>query len=334
MGGLTSSEPGHLMQRRHLVLSLGLGWAPQAPAWANTPLTLIVPFAVGGASDVLARQVAPHLARAMDTPVIVENLPGASGTLAAQKVLAAPADGRTLMVVSSSETILPPLLMKTVKFQPQDFRLLVGALSAPLALIGRPGLAPTTLEALLARATDTTQPPLTCGHLGTGSVTHLAAEHFSLLTGAPLTLVPYRGGTPIANDLVGEQLDLTFLALAGPLLPLIQARKMPVYGLASTAARPSQGEPQRLLSSHPKLRGFSHASWLSFAVPKGVPDAVAQQLSGHLNDALQAPELRQLLAQMGVAGAVPATLADAARFYEDQTRSLQALARAIRLQAQ
>jgi tripartite-type tricarboxylate transporter receptor subunit TctC len=320
------------MQRRHFVLSMGAAWA--APAPASTPLVLVVPFAPGGASDVLARQVAPHLARALDTTVVVENLPGASGTLAAQKVLSAPADCRTLMVVSSSETILPPLLMKSVRFQAQDFRLLVGALSAPLALIGRPGLAPTTLEALLARAADRSLPPLSCGHLGAGSVGHLAAEHFSLLTGAPLTLVPYRGGTPLATDLVGEQLDLTFLPLAGPLLPMVQARKLKVYGLAASAGGVPPGEPQQLLSSHPKLQDFSHAAWVSFAVPRGVPEGAAQQLNAHLNAALQSPDLRQLLSQMGVAGVMPASLADAARFYDDQTRSLQALARAIRLQAQ
>lgn len=318
------------MQRRHFVLSLAAAGA--APTRASTPLVLVVPFAAGGASDLLARQVAPHLARALDTTVVVENLPGASGTLAAQKVLSAPADGRTLMVVSSSETILPPLLMKSVRFQAQDFRLLVGALSAPLALIGRPGLAPSTLEALLARASDGTQPPLSCGHLGTGSIGHLAAEHFSLLTGVPLTLVPYRGGTPMATDLVGEQLDLSFLPLAGPLLPMVQARKLKVYGLAASAGGPPQAEPQRLLSSHPRLKDFSHASWVSFAAPRGVPEGVAQQLNTQLNAALQSPELRQLLSQMGVASVAPASLADAARFYEEQTRSLQALARAIRLQ--
>ncbi len=320
------------MQRRHFVLSLAA--AGGLPTRASTPLVLVVPFAAGGASDVLARQVAPHLARALDTLVVVENLPGASGTLAAQKVLSAPADGRTLMVVSSSETILPPLLMKSVRFQPQDFRLLVGALSAPLALIGRPGLAPATLEALLERASDNAQPPLSCGHLGTGSVGHLAAEHWSLLTGAPLTLVPYRGGTPMATDLVGEQLDLSFLPLAGPLLPMIQARKLRVYGLAALAEGPAPAERHRLLSSHPKLQGFAHASWVSFAAPRAVPEGVAQQLNAHLNAALQSPDLRQLLTQMGVASVVPAGLAEAARFYDDQTRSLQALARAIRLQAQ
>lgn len=327
------------MQRRHFVLSLGAGWVAQT--WANTstnsdtaPVVLVVPFAPGGASDVLARQVAPHLARALDTTVLVENLPGASGTLAAQKVLSAPSDGRTIMVVSSSETILPPLLMKSVRFQAQDFRLLVGALSAPLALIGRPGLAPTTLEALLARAADTTQPPLSCGHLGNGSLTHLAAEHFSLLTGVPLTLVPYRGGTPIITDLAGDQLDLCFLAMAGPLVPLMQAKKLHVYGVSPAAARLPLAEQYPLLSSHPKLKGFAHTAWVSFAVPKGVPEDVAQRLNGHINAALQTPAIRQLLTQMGTALPAPASLTDAARFYEDETRGMQALARAIRLQAQ
>ena len=332
------------LQRRRLVFGLGAGWAVQTamqPAARATtaPVRILVPYAVGGASDLLARQVAPHLGRAMGSPVLVENLPGASGTLAAQQLLAAPADGRTLLVISSSETILPPVLMKSVRFQAQDFRLLVGALQAPLALIGRPALPASTLEALLTRGTLRSQPPLSCGHLGVGSVTHLAAEHFSRLTGMALTLVPYRGGGPLANDLVGEQLDLSFLPLAGPVLQVVQTRQLRVYGVARADDAPavptaptSPAGAQRRLSAHPALQGFAHSAWLSFAVPRAVPESVAQQLNENLHAALQTPALAQLLAQLGSPLARTESLAEAAHFYQAETQRLQSLARSLQLQ--
>lgn len=329
------------MQRRRLLLSLfstsgaiALGPIARAAAAIEPPVVLVVPFAAGGASDVLARHVAPLLAQALGTTVRVDNLPGASGTLAAQRVLAAPPDGRTIFVVSSSETILPPLLMRSVKFKAQDFRLVAGTLSAPLALIGRPGLPEATLDALLVRGADTALPPLRCGHLGSGSGPHLAGEHFTELTGVALTQVPYRGGAPLATDLVGEQVDLAFLPLAGPLLAVIQARKLRVYGVSAAAAGTALAQQMPLLSAEPRLRGFAHAAWVSFALPKAVAEPVAQRLNRHLNAALLSPAVQQLAAQMGAAAPAPLSLADAARFFEAETKSLQALARRIGLQAQ
>jgi tripartite-type tricarboxylate transporter receptor subunit TctC len=187
---------------------------------------------------------------------------------------------------------------------------------------------------LLARGTDTALPPLSCGHLGSGSVPHLAAEHFSQLTGMPLTQVPYRGGTPLTTDLVGGQLDLTFLPLAGPLLPVIQARKLHVYGVSAAALGTPLAQQHPLLSAHLKLQTFAHASWLSFALPRAVGESVAQRLNQHLNAALQSASVQQLAAQMGAAVSAPMSLADAARFYQAETSSLQALARSIGLQAQ
>jgi tripartite-type tricarboxylate transporter receptor subunit TctC len=333
------------MQRRQLLVSLAASAAPFAPRAAakapanpwqpgTAPLVLVVPFSAGGASDALARQLAPLLAQALQATVRVENVPGASGTLAAQRVLSAPPDGRSILVVSSSETILPPLLMRSVKFQAQDFRLLSGSLSAPLALLGRPGLLATTLDTLLARAADPALPPLSCGHLGRGSVMHLAAEHFSQLTGVTLTQVPYRGGAPLMTDLAGDQVDLAFLALAGPLLPVVQARKLHIYGVSAAAAGTALARQHPRLDEHPGLHGFAHAAWLSFAVPQAVPETVAQQLNQHLNAALQSPALQLLAAQMGAAPYRPADLAEAARFYSSERRSLQALARAVGLQPQ
>jgi tripartite-type tricarboxylate transporter receptor subunit TctC len=164
---------------------------------------------------------------------------------------------------------------------------------------------------------------------------HLAAAHFSLLTGAPLTQLPYRGGAPLLTDLAGDQIDLAFIALAGPVLPLVQARQLQVYGVAASPAgmAPASTTYPRL-GDHPGLGGFVHAAWLSFAVPTAVPEAVALHLNLQLNAALQAPSLQAYAAQLGAAAHRPAGLAEAAHFYEGEIRSLQALAAAIGLQAQ
>jgi tripartite-type tricarboxylate transporter receptor subunit TctC len=323
-------------------LALGLSAAATA-ATAATPfaarrasaapaaLSLVVPYAAGGASDVLARHVAPLLAQAVDAPVVVENLPGASGTIAAHKVLAAPADGRTLFVVSSSETIVPPMLLRSARFQATDFSLLTGALTAPLALIGRPGLGAASFDSLLDRVLDTRRPPLSCGHLGAGSVQHLAAEHFIDIAGAALTLVPYRGGAPLLTDLAGEQLDLALMPLAGPLLQVVHARKLHVYGVSAAGAGTPAAQQHGLLSSRAGWRRFDHSAWLSFAAPQAVPEPVAQRLNLHLNAALASPAVQQLALQMGASAPVPASLEDAARFYAEQIRSMQLLSRRLGL---
>lgn len=327
------------MQRRRFTLCLmGASMTPWpfARALAQTNpsrITLYVPFPAGGGSDALARRLAGPLEATLGQSVVVENIPGASGTLAARRVLSAPADGTAIMVVSSSETIMPPLLMKSVKFQAEDFRLVTGPLHASVGLLARPGLAPNNLSELLAYARANNAPKLTYGSLGPGTIAHLAAEHFSRHTAIPLVHIPYRGGAPLITDLLADRVDLSFLPLAGPSLQLVEAGRLKAYGIAAVDLPPRLAKYEAM-PAHPELTGFVHSAWNALAVSKAVPRATAEQLNMVLNTLMQAPEFRSFAEGLGSFVPPPMNLTQAADFYRNEIVSTRALAREINLQAQ
>jgi tripartite-type tricarboxylate transporter receptor subunit TctC len=323
--------------RRHLttlLASLPLSWVLAARAQQPAPktLTLIVPFPAGGASDALARQVAPGLAKALGQTVVVENITGASGTLAAQRLLSSPPDGQAIMVVSSSETIMPPLLMKSVKFVAEDFRLLVDGMTVPLALIARTGLPVNSLDDLLAYARNPANRALSYGSLGNGSIAHLAAEHFEQLTGVKMVHVPYRGGVPLTTDMIGNQVDISFFPLTGAGTQLVEAGKIKLLGVASRQALPHLAKYPLLTSAAP-LKDFVHTAWNSFAVSRSVPDMVAERLNRELNAILQSAEIKAYAVKMGSHVTDAQGLPQVAAFYAAETAKLRSLAQAVKLQA-
>jgi tripartite-type tricarboxylate transporter receptor subunit TctC len=128
--------------------------------------------------------------------------------------------------------------------------------------------------------------------------------------------------------------DLAFLALAGPVLPMVQARNLRVFGVSAAAAGIALAQQFPLLGAHPRLHGFGHAEWVSFAAPRAVPDALAQHLNEKLNAALQSPGQQQLNAQMGAARCRLVDLAEATRFFDSEIRSMQTQVAAFGLQPQ
>lgn len=322
--------------RRRALLLGGLATAvlphPVRAQYGAARVVLLVPFPPGGASDALARQLAPHLEATLSRTVVVENLPGASGTLAAQRMLSAPPDGHTLMVVSSSETIMPPLLMPGLRYQAEDFRLLMAPLQAPVALLARPGLPVDTVQELLATPAGAPRLPFTYGSFGHGSVAHLAAEHFAQLTGLSMTHVPYRGGAPLVNELLGDQVDLAFFPMAGPALQLAQQGRLKVLGLASRS-RPAHLSRFALLTDQAALQDFVHAAWNSIAVSRGVPLVTAHRLNRLLDEILRRDDVRALAERQGTQVPAPMGLDELDSFYREQVAGTRALARAIKLQA-
>ena len=197
------------MQRRQLVLSaltlssnaMGASAFAQATVqpFPSKVITIYVPYSAGGISDQQARTIAPHLSKALGQPVVIENLTGANGSIAAQKMLSSPVDGHSMMVVSPNETILAPLTITGLKYQAEDFRLLANGIAAPTALLARPTLDVNNLNELLAYAVAK---ELRYGSVGLGSMPHLTAEDFRQRTGARLLHVPYRGGAPMIQDMM------------------------------------------------------------------------------------------------------------------------------------
>jgi tripartite-type tricarboxylate transporter receptor subunit TctC len=284
-------------------------------------------------SDAQSRTIAPHLSKALGQPVIVENLTGASGSIAAQKMLSAPADGHSLMVVSPSETILPPLIISSVKYQPEDFRLLANGIAAPTALLARATLEAKNVNELLAYSANQANKELSYGSMGQGSMPHLTAEDFRQRTGARLLHVPYRGGAPLLQDLMGGQIDMAFMPFAGPILGMVAAGKLKVIGLATPTRIPALAQFP-VLNDHPALKDFNYPLWSTFAVSKAVPDETAAKLNKTLNEIMQLPDVQAWVKAAGSFVPEALSLQGAADFYQAEIRKIRALAKAVNLQAQ
>lgn len=194
-------------------------WLLCANASAQLPpgsqATLIVPYPPGSAFDITARQLQNELGKNLGKTVIVENFGGASGSIAAQRVLSADPKTLTLLVGSPNELALPPLMMSGVKYKPDDFRLVAHLTTGVLAILARPDYPAKNLGDLIAGAKRPGAKPVSIANVGLGSIFHVAGADLSKRAGIAVTHVPYKGGAPIMQDLMGSQVDITVL----PLIP-------------------------------------------------------------------------------------------------------------------
>jgi tripartite-type tricarboxylate transporter receptor subunit TctC len=179
---------------------------------------LVVGFAAGGPTDVVARAFADHAARALGQPFVVENKPGANTILAAQAVASAPADGYTLLFGATNHTMIPALYGTRVKFDAvKSFQPLCTVATSPTVLVVGPGMPVKSLADYMARARKEPR-RTTAGTAGVGSSGHFATEMFARANGLQLNHVPYKGAAPVVTDLMGAQLDSSFATL-GSVLP-------------------------------------------------------------------------------------------------------------------
>jgi tripartite-type tricarboxylate transporter receptor subunit TctC len=322
----------HIMKLKHFVLAVFSIASLQAMAQTKN-ITLISAFPPGGVTDAIARMVGPGLAKSTGQTVVVDNITGASGSIAANKMFGLPTDGTTIMMVSSSETIMPPLMMKSVKFKAEDFRLLINGPTVPLAIVARSGLPVNNLEELLAYARNPANKPLSYGSLGVGSIAHIGAEHFAKLTGIGMTHVPYRGGAPVVNDLLGNNVDLSFFPFAGGMVQLAETGKVKVLGLSLDESLPQYAK-YALATKHPQLKEFVHLSWQSMAVPKSTPLPVAEKLAQQLNEIFHEPEMQAFAAKNGSFVPKALSLVQVEAQYNAEIARTRALAKAINLQAE
>jgi tripartite-type tricarboxylate transporter receptor subunit TctC len=245
----------------------------------------------------------------------------------------APADGNMIMMVSPGETIMPPLLLSGVKFKSEDFRLLINGPSVALALLMRTGLNFKHVGELIDYGINPANKPLSYASFGVGSVAHLAAEHFSELTGVKMTHVPYRGGAPVTTDLIGNQVDLSFFPIAGTALQMIETGKVKCLGVAMPVKLPQYSKLD-LLTAHPLLKTYVHTSWQSMAVPKTTPQPIVERLHRELTAIFQSEELRAFAAKQGSFIPEPLSLAQIESNYSAELLRTRVLAKAVKLEAQ
>ena len=313
-----------------LLLSAG---AALAQTWPTKPVNLMVPYPAGGPSDAIARIFFNPLGKELGQQVLVENLGGVSGALAAQKVLAAPADGYFIFQGSPNEVILSPLANAAVKLKTEDFRLVHPVADAVMVFVTRKDLGVGSVDELIALARKSADKPLTYGSVGVGSLYHLILENVQAQTGVKLAHVPYKGNAPLLQDIGGGQVDFAVLVYSAAMGALAEQGRMKVIGQLG-AQRSDLLKNVPAASEGQALKNFSYKIWTGFMVPKNTPEDVVVRLHAAIGKTLQDPTvLSQLAAQTQVASP-PMTLAESAKFFDTETARYRAIAKQINLQPQ
>ena len=321
---------------RSLALMAGLlisASAALAQGYPTKPVSLMVPYPAGGPSDAIARIFNTQLGKELGQQVLVENLGGVSGALAAQKVLGAPADGQYIFQGSPNEVILSPLANAAVKLKTEDFRLVHPVADAVMVFVTRKDLGVNSVDELIALARKSADRPLTYGSVGIGSLYHLILEQVQASTNIKLAHVPYKGNAPLLQDIAGGQVDFAVLVYSAAMGALAEQGRMKVIGQLG-------GQRSELLKNVPTasegqaLKNFSYKIWTGFMVPKGTPEDVVVKLHAAIGKTLADPTVRSQLAAQTQLASAPMSLAESARFFEAETARYRAIAKQINLQPQ
>ena len=313
-----------------LLLSAGTA---TAQTWPTKPVNLMVPYPAGGPSDAIARIFFNPLGKELGQQVLVENMGGVSGAIAAQKVLAASADGYYIFQGSPNEVILSPLANAAVKLKTEDFRLVHPVADAVMVFVTRKDLAVNSVDELINLARKSADKPLSYGSVGIGSLYHLILENVQATTGIKLAHVPYKGNAPLLQDIAGGQVDFAVLVYSAAMGALAEQGRLKVIGQLG-AQRSELLKTVPAASESQALKHFSYKIWTGFMVPKNTPEDVVTRLHAAIGKTLQDPAVRaQLAAQTQVASA-PMTLAESARFFEAEATRYRNIAKQINLQPQ
>jgi len=303
----------------------------KAQAFPRRPITMVIPYPAGGPSDHIGRQVQPLASQNLGQNIIVQNIGGASGTIGIARALSAPADGQTVILGSPMELIMAPLALQGVAYNSEDMKLVAYLVSTSTILAVRSNLGVNNVNQLLALARNSANRPLTYGSVGYGSLYHLIGEKFSQDARIPLTHVPYRGIAPLMTDLMGGQIDMAFLPMAGTIMQAVSAGRM--IGLGVTAKTPHPlFNRYPALAAMPGLEALEFEVWAGILVHKDTPVAVSERLSRAFYTALQNTEVRNSLEATGNNVMSPRSLTELAAFYRQETERYRTIARSMNLQ--
>lgn len=315
-----------------LLMAAGLASAQQAYPAAK-PVNLMVPYPAGGPSDALARIFNTPMGRELGQQVIVENLGGASGAIAAQKVLSAPADGYYMFQGSPNEVILSPLANAAVKLKAEDFRLVAPVADAVMVFVARKDLPANSVDELIALARKSPDQPLSYGSVGIGSLYHLLLEKVQLQTGIKLNHAPYKGNAPLLQDIGGGQVDFAVLVYSAAMGALAEQGRLKVIGQLG-AQRSELLKNVPAMSETKELKDFDYKTWSGFMVPRKTPEDVVQRLHKAIGATLADPGVRSQLAAQTQLASAPMSLAEAQKFFEHETARYRDIAKSINLQPQ
>ena len=276
-----------------LAASLALS---SAMAWPDKPVTLLVPFPPGGSTDLIARTLAPKLQEKLGGTFIVDNKGGATGTIGAGMVAKAAPDGHTILVSSLGPYVIAPHLLAKVPYDAlKDFDYITVAVQAPNVLVV-PAKSPHKTMADVIAYEKANPGKMSFASSGNGSSDHLTAELFWLQTGTSGIHVPYKGGGPVMTDLLGGQVDSSFMNI-NTAMPQILAGKL--RALAITSAKRSPLLPAVQTMEEAGIKEANVQSWQAIAAPRGLPADIKTKLHAAIAAGLNDPQVKAKLLDLG-----------------------------------
>lgn len=269
----------------------------QAPSWPSRPVTLVVGFAPGGSADILARDIGQRLAAKLGQAVVVDNKPGAGGTIAAANVAAAPADGYTLLFVTSGHAG-SGALYKNLRYDPlRSFAPVIKVAATPVVIVAPVAQPWKSLDELLAAARKAPGSLNYAAGGGGATTTALAAEFLKKDTGVNMVQVPYKGSGPALTALLSGEVQVGF-EVPSSALPYIQSGKL--RPLAVTSKERSSVLPQVPTVKEQGLEDFEVTGWFGVMAPAATPQPVVARLNREINAILQQPDMRQRMQSLGL----------------------------------
>jgi len=291
-----------MFDRRHIIgalasLSLVLPAAALAQAYPQKPITLVVPYAPGGATDIIGRVVAEEMSNGLGQRLVVENRAGAGGSVGAAAVARAQTDGYTLLLGALTSHSINMSLQAKPGFDLQKDLVPVGlAGNVGLALVVHPSVPAKTVPELIALIKANPE-SYSYASSGQGSPQHLSGELFNLKAGTKMPVVPYRGSGPAMTDMVAGQVKIMFDTIPAVLQHVNGGS---LRAIATTGSEASPFMPNVPTAIAQGLAGFEVSSWFGLLAPAGTPQPILDKLNAELNKALQSPKLKEAFALQGV----------------------------------
>ena len=278
-----------------------VGASLQAQPYPSKPIRMMVPFPAGGGSDTIARVVGQKLTERLGQSIVVENRPGAGGSIGADVVAKAAPDGYTLLLGSTSELVQYPNVNPKIPYDPvRDFAPITLVATVPMVLVVHPSLPARSVKELVA-LTKARPDEINFGSAGNGATTHLAVELFILISGARMTHVPYKGSPQAVADLVAGNVQVGIPTMPAA-LPFIKAGR--ARALAITSGKRTPVLPDVPTMQEAGVQGYETDLWTGILAPQGTPQAVLSKLHGEIVQVAALPEVKEAL---GRQGATPST---------------------------
>ncbi|MDQ0038500.1 tripartite-type tricarboxylate transporter receptor subunit TctC [Variovorax boronicumulans] len=300
----------------------------QENAYPGKTINLVVPFPAGGSTDAAARLVSTHMAKILGQAITVENIGGASGAIAAQKVVRSNADGYSLLAGTINDVVLAPIVNKGTSYKYQDLASIGLIGTTPFVLVANPKVPAANIDELLAyvRSKPGT---VNVGIPGVGTLQHIGTALLAARAKIEWTTVPYKGAAPLNVDLLGGQIDLAVVTLPSA-IQYINEGRFKSMGLMSSQRDQSYPKISTINEGH-EIKNVSTDAWIGIFAPAKTAPAVVQRLNAALTETMQKAEVREGLAKLGYRAAEGSSTAQFSQFVASEDARYKGVARSVNL---